>query len=101
MDDQYFGSIPPRVKAFMEDLNTKLWKLGITAKTQHCEVAPGQFEIAPIFSISNVALDNNLLVMDLLKKTARAHGMICLLHEKPSAGLNGSGKHIRWYERFR
>ena len=96
MDDQYFGSIPPRVKAFMEDLNTKLWKLGITAKTQHCEVAPGQFEIAPIFSISNVALDNNLLVMDLLKKTARAHGMICLLHEKPFDGINGSGKHNNW-----
>lgn len=96
MDDQYFGSIPPRVKAFMEDLNTKLWKLGITAKTQHCEVAPGQFEIAPIFSISNVALDNNLLVMDLLKKTAKSHGMICLLHEKPFDGINGSGKHNNW-----
>ena len=96
MDDQYFGSIPPRVKAFMEDLDTKLWKLGITAKTEHCEVAPGQFEIAPIFSISNVALDNNLLVMDLLKKTARAHGLICLLHEKPFDGINGSGKHNNW-----
>ena len=96
MDDQYFGSIPPRVKVFMEDLNTKLWKLGITAKTQHCEVAPGQFEIAPIFSISNVALDNNLLVMDLLKKTAKSHGMICLLHEKPFDGINGSGKHNNW-----
>ena len=96
MDDQYFGSIPPRVKAFMEDLNTKLWKLGITAKTQHCEVAPGQFEIAPIFSISNVALANNLLVMDLLKKTAKSHGMICLLHEKPFDGINGSGKHNNW-----
>ncbi len=96
MDDQYFGSIPPRVKAFMEDLNTKLWKLGITAKTQHCEVARGQFEIAPIFSISNVALDNNLLVMDLLKKTAKSHGMICLLHEKPFDGINGSGKHNNW-----
>ena len=96
MDDQYFGSITPRVKAFMEDLDTKLWKLGITAKTEHCEVAPGQFEIAPIFSISNVALDNNLLVMDLLKKTARAHGLICLLHEKPFDGINGSGKHNNW-----
>ena len=96
MDDQYFGSITPRVKAFMEDLDTKLWKLGITAKTEHCEVAPGQFEVAPIFSISNVALDNNLLVMDLLKKTARAHGLICLLHEKPFDGINGSGKHNNW-----
>ena len=96
MDDQYFGSISPRVKAFMEDLDVKLWKLGITAKTEHCEVAPGQHEIAPIFAISNVALDNNLLVMDLLKKTAREHGMICLLHEKPFDGINGSGKHNNW-----
>ena len=96
MDDQYFGAIPPRVKAFMEDIDAKLWKLGITAKTEHCEVAPGQFEIAPIFSISNVALDNNLLVMDILKKTARQHGLICLLHEKPFDGINGSGKHNNW-----
>ena len=96
MDDQYFGSINPKVKAFMDDLNVKLWKLGITAKTQHCEVAPGQHEIAPIFSVSNVALDNNLLVMDLLKKTAREHGFVCLLHEKPFDGINGSGKHNNW-----
>ena len=96
MDDQYFGSIKPRVKAFMDDLNVQLWKLGITAKTQHNEVAPGQHEIAPIFSVSNVALDNNLLVMDLLKKTATKHGMVCLLHEKPFDGINGSGKHNNW-----
>lgn len=96
MDDQYFGSIAPNVKAFMEDLNVKLWKLGITAKTQHREVAPGQHEIAPIFSVSNVALDNNLLVMDILKKTARKHGFVCLLHEKPFDGINGSGKHNNW-----
>ncbi len=96
MDDHYFGSIRPRVKKFMDDLNVELWKLGITAKTQHCEVAPGQFEIAPVFSVSNVALDNNLLVMDLLKKTASKHGMVCLLHEKPFDGINGSGKHNNW-----
>lgn len=96
MDDQYFGSINPRVKAFMDDLNVKLWKLGITAKTEHCEVAPGQHEIAPIFAISNVALDNNLLIMDILKKTAKEHGFVCLLHEKPFDGMNGSGKHNNW-----
>ena len=96
MDDQYFGSIKPRVKAFMDDLNVELWKLGITAKTQHNEVAPGQHEIAPIFSVSNVALDNNLLIMDLLKKTATKHGLVCLLHEKPFDGINGSGKHNNW-----
>lgn len=96
MDDHYFGSIRPRVKKFMDDLNVELWKLGITAKTQHCEVAPGQFEIAPVFSVSNVALDNNLLVMDLLKKIASKHGMVCLLHEKPFDGINGSGKHNNW-----
>ena len=96
MDDQYFSSINPRVKAFMDDLNVKLWKLGITVKTQHCEVAPGQYEVAPIFSVSNVALDNNLLVMDLLKKTAQEHGLVCLLHEKPFDGINGSGKHNNW-----
>ena len=96
MDDQYFGSIDKKVKNFMDDLNVKLWKLGITAKTQHREVAPGQHEIAPVFSVSNVALDNNLLVMDVLKKTAREHGFVCLLHEKPFDGINGSGKHNNW-----
>ena len=96
MSDQYFGAIKPRVKAFMDDVNVQLWKLGITAKTQHNEGAPGQFEIAPIFSISNVALDNNLLIMDVLKKTAAKHNLICLLHEKPFQGINGSGKHNNW-----
>lgn len=96
MDDQYFGSIKPRVKAFMEDIDEQFWKLGITAKTEHNEVAPGQFEIAPIFSISNVALDNNLLIMDILKKTATKHDLVCLLHEKPFDGINGSGKHNNW-----
>ncbi len=80
----------------MEDINIQLWKLGITAKTEHNEVAPAQHEIAPIFSISNVALDNNLLVMDVLKKTATKHGLVCLLHEKPFDGINGSGKHNNW-----
>lgn len=96
MDDQYFGSIKPRVKAFMEDVDEQFWKLGITAKTEHNEGAPGQFEIAPIFSISNVALDNNLLIMDILKKTASKHGLACILHEKPFEGVNGSGKHNNW-----
>lgn len=96
MDDQYFGSIKPRVKAFMEDIDEQFWKLGITAKTEHNEGAPGQFEIAPIFSVSNVALDNNLLIMDILKKTATKHGLACILHEKPFAGINGSGKHNNW-----
>ena len=96
MDDHYFGSIKPRVKAFMNDVNVQLWKLGITAKTQHNEVAPAQHEIAPIFAISNVALDNNLLVMDVLKKTAQKYDLVCLLHEKPFDGINGSGKHNNW-----
>ncbi len=96
MSDSYFGSIKPRVKAFMDDVNVQLWKLGITAKTQHNEVAPGQHEIAPVFSVSNVALDHNLLVMDTLKKTASKHGLVCLLHEKPFDGINGSGKHNNW-----
>lgn len=96
MDDQYFGSIRPRVKAFMEDIDEQFWKLGITAKTEHNEGAPGQFEIAPIFAVSNVALDNNLLIMDILKKTATKHGLACLLHEKPFEGINGSGKHNNW-----
>ncbi len=96
MDDQYFGSIKPRVKAFMEDIDEQLWKLGITAKTEHNEGAPGQFEIAPIFAVSNVALDENLLIMDVLKKTATKHGLVCLLHEKPFDGINGSGKHNNW-----
>lgn len=96
MSDQYFGAISPRVKAFMDDVNVQLWKLGITAKTQHNEVAPAQHEIAPVFSVSNVALDNNLLVMDTLKKTAEKHGLVCLLHEKPFDGINGSGKHNNW-----
>ena len=96
LDDHYFGVIKPRVTAFMEDLNNELWKLGILAKTEHNEVAPAQHELAPIFSTTNVATDNNQLTMEIMQKVARKHGMVCLLHEKPFAGVNGSGKHNNW-----
>ena len=96
LDDHYFGAIKPRVKAFMEDLNEELWKLGIYAKTEHNEVAPGQHELAPIFTVSNIASDHNQLTMEIMKKVARRHDMVCLLHEKPFAGVNGSGKHNNW-----
>ena len=96
MDDQYFGAIPESVGAFMKELNEELWKFGITAKTQHNEVAPAQHEIAPIFSVSNIAADNNMIVMETLKKVATRHNLACLLHEKPFAGVNGSGKHNNW-----
>ena len=93
LDDHYFGSIPPRVKEFMKDVNEQLWKLGIYAKTEHNEVAPAQFELAPIFSDANIAVDQNQLTMDILRKTAEKHGFACLLHEKPFDKINGSGKH--------
>ncbi|MBR1470534.1 MAG: glutamine synthetase III [Lachnospiraceae bacterium] len=96
LDDHYFGVIKPRVIAFMEELNTELWKLGILAKTEHNEVAPAQHELAPIFSTTNVATDNNQLTMEIMQKVARRHGLVCLLHEKPFAGVNGSGKHNNW-----
>lgn len=96
LEDHYFGSIKERIAAFMKDLNTELWKLGITAKTQHNEVAPAQYEIAPIFNTTNIATDHNQLVMDYMKKIAERHGLVCLLHEKPFAGVNGSGKHNNW-----
>ena len=96
LDDHYFGVIKPRVSAFMEDLNRELWKLGILAKTEHNEVAPAQHELAPIFSTTNEATDNNQLTMEIMQKVARKHGMVCLLHEKPFAGVNGSGKHNNW-----
>lgn len=96
LDDHYFGSIKTRVAAFMRDLNVELWKLGVLAKTQHNEVAPGQFELAPIFETSNLASDHNQLVMDRMKKVALQHNLVCLLHEKPYAGINGSGKHNNW-----
>ncbi len=96
LEDHYFGTIKPRVKAFMKDLNEELWKLGILAKTEHNEVAPAQHELAPIFTTTNIASDHNQLTMEMLKKVAQKHGMACLLHEKPFAGVNGSGKHNNW-----
>ncbi|MDP4125743.1 MAG: glutamine synthetase III [Bacillota bacterium] len=96
LEDHYFGSLKTRVAAFMHDLNVELWKLGVLAKTQHNEVAPGQFELAPIFGTTNIATDHNQLVMDSMKKIALRHDMVCLLHEKPFAGVNGSGKHNNW-----
>ena len=96
LDDHYFGAIKPRVKAFMEELDEELWKLGIYAKTEHNEVAPGQHELAPIFTTANIASDHNQLTMEIMKKVARKHGLMCLLHEKPFAGVNGSGKHNNW-----
>ena len=96
MDDHYFGVIKPRVSEFMEDLNQELWKLGILAKTEHNEVAPAQHELAPIYSTTNVATDSNQLTMEIMKKVASRHDMVCLLHEKPFAGVNGSGKHNNW-----
>lgn len=96
MDDQYFAAIKPRVIEYMEDLNIELWKLGIYAKTEHNEGAPAQHEMAPIFTTSNLAADQNQLTMEIMKKTARRHGLICLLHEKPFAGVAGSGKHNNW-----
>lgn len=96
MDDHYFGAIKPRVAAFMKELDEELWKLGILAKTEHNEVAPGQHELAPIFSTTNMATDHNQLTMELMKRVAARHGMVCLLHEKPFDGVNGSGKHNNW-----
>ena len=96
LDDHYFGAIKPSVISFMEDLNEELWKLGILVKTEHNEVAPAQHELAPIYSTTNVATDNNQLTMEIMQKVARKHGLACLLHEKPFAGVNGSGKHNNW-----
>ena len=96
LDDHYFGSIKSRVSAYMHDLDEELWKLGIYAKTKHNEVAPSQHELAPIFTTSNIATDHNELCMEVMKKTAEKHGLVCLLHEKPFAGVNGSGKHNNW-----
>ncbi|MFZ4640863.1 MAG: glutamine synthetase III [Nodosilinea sp.] len=95
-DDHYFGVIPERVQIFMQDVEEKLYRLGIPAKTRHNEVAPGQFEIAPVFEAANVASDHQQLIMTVLRATAKQHGMVCLLHEKPFAGVNGSGKHVNW-----
>ena len=96
MDDQYFAAIKPRVIEYMEDLNVELWKLGIYCKTEHNEAAPAQHEMAPIFTTSNLAADQNQLTMEIMKKVARRHGLLCLFHEKPFEGVNGSGKHNNW-----
>lgn len=96
LDDHYFGVIKPRVAAYMADLNEELWKLGILAKTEHNEVAPAQHELAPIYSTTNIATDQNQLTMEIMQKIASKHGLVCLLHEKPFAGVNGSGKHNNW-----
>jgi glutamine synthetase len=96
LDDHYFGSLKPRVSAFMKELEEELWKLGIPAKTKHNEVAPSQHELAPVFEISNIAADHNQLTMELMKSIAQKHNLVCLLHEKPFAGVNGSGKHNNW-----
>ncbi len=96
LDDHYFGVIKPRVQAYMADLNEELWKLGVLAKTEHNEVAPAQHELAPIYSTTNIATDHNQLTMEIMQKVAARHGLVCLLHEKPFAGVNGSGKHNNW-----
>jgi glutamine synthetase len=96
LEDQYFGAIKDRVSDYMKDLNTELWKMGITSKTQHNEVAPAQYEMAPLFSTTNIATDHNQLVMETMQKVALRHDLVCLLHEKPYAGINGSGKHNNW-----
>ena len=96
MDDHYFGAIKPEVQSFMKELNDELWKLGILAKTEHNEVAPSQHELAPIYSTTNVATDHNQLTMEIMRKVAKKHGLVCVLHEKPFDGVNGSGKHNNW-----
>ena len=96
MDDHYFGAIKPRISAFMKELNEELWKLGVYARTEHNEAAPAQHELAPIFTTTNQACDQNQIMMEIMRNVARKHGMVCLLHEKPFAGVNGSGKHNNW-----
>ena len=96
LDDHYFGAIKPRVMAFMQELNEELWKIGILAKTEHNEAAPAQHELAPIFTTTNIATDHNQLTMEIMKRVALRHNMVCLLHEKPFDCVNGSGKHNNW-----
>lgn len=96
MEDHYFGALKPEIADYMQDLDKELWKLGIPAKTKHNEVAPAQHELAPVFDTTNVAVDHNMLTMEIMKKVAKKHGLVCLLHEKPFAGINGSGKHNNW-----
>ncbi len=96
LDDQYFGQLKPRILAYMADLDEELWKLGINSKTKHNEAAPAQYEMAPVYTTTNIACDHNQLAMEVMKKVAQKHGLVCLLHEKPFAGVNGSGKHNNW-----
>ena len=96
MEEHYFGVIRPVVSEYMKEVDEELWKLGIPAKTKHNEVAPAQHELAPIFTTTNAAVDGNLLTMEVMRRVAEKHGLICLLHEKPFAGVNGSGKHNNW-----
>ena len=96
LDDHYFGTIRQKIAAYMRDVNEELWKLGVSAKTQHNEVAPAQHELAPIYAPANIAVDHNQIIMQTLKRVARKHELKCLLHEKPFAGVNGSGKHDNW-----
>ena len=96
LDDHYFGTLKEKIASYMKELNEELWKLGILAKTQHNEVAPAQHELAPIYATANIATDHNQLIMETMKKVAKRHGLECLLHEKPFAGVNGSGKHDNW-----
>ena len=96
LEDHYFGQLKDRIAAFMSDVDMELWKLGVAAKTKHNEVAPAQHELAPIFSTTNIAADHNQLTMETMRKVALRHGLVCLLHEKPFAGINGSGKHNNW-----
>ena len=96
LEDHYYGAVKPRVAAFMREVNDELWKLGVSAKTEHNEAAPAQHELAPVYAVVNIAADHNQLTMEVMKKTAQKHGMVCLLHEKPFAGVNGSGKHNNW-----
>ena len=96
LEDQYFGAIPDRVLAFMSECETELYKLGVPVKTRHNEVAPSQYEIAPVFENANVATDHQMMVMETMKRIAPKFGLACLLHEKPFAGVNGSGKHLNW-----
>ena len=96
LSDHYFGTIKTKVAEFMADLNSELWKLGVLAKTEHNEVAPAQHELAPIFTTTNIAADHNQLTMEHMQRIAKRHGLVCLLHEKPFAGVNGSGKHNNW-----
>ena len=96
LEDHYFGTLKPAISAYMRDLDAELWSYGILSKTKHNEVAPAQHEMAPVFTTSNISVDANMLTMEIMKKVAQKHGLVCLLHEKPFEGINGSGKHNNW-----